>query len=547
MQGKALALIFLAYFTNNGLTLVEANLPKVCYNTSTCVLGRFMRGNENCSYEAFLGIPYAKPPIGELRFSNPEEAVLWQGTLPALYAKPDCIQKNYIQQYPTITGSEDCLYLNVYRPKKRTADKLPVLFYIHGGGFFSGSPNPLNLGPEYFMDTSEVIVVVPAYRLGPFGSELGTKMGSTIRFLLGGDADRVTIFGHSAGGTAVNFHLLSAASEDLFHNAFIMSGVATAQFARPLSDPQAQVVQLAKALGLRGADYMDSTDLVKILRGVNARMLLRAVDDLKLWNVHPLATFRPNIELDTWPGAFLTDYQTEFRVSNEPKPLIIGHMPSRGEGLVLALRLASNAKLRKEFNANFMKSLSIILDLSAESDTEEVMSNLVNTYMDGNYEVNAATLNGFLELLGDAYFAHPTYKTIEANLRSNTTSLRGLIKFGYRGRYSYSKLYTGSSKNFGPAHVDDSLFLFKNPVSFPAGYPKTSREAALVKRYVGLLVDFAKTGNAAAFDDMAECTYDAFTQGACEHLWIENGAEPFQTCDVWETDHFDLWDEIIGY
>lgn len=69
MQGKALALIFLAYFTNNGLTLVEANLPKVCYNTSTCVLGRFMRGNENCSYEAFLGIPYAKPPIGELRFS----------------------------------------------------------------------------------------------------------------------------------------------------------------------------------------------------------------------------------------------------------------------------------------------------------------------------------------------------------------------------------------------------------------------------------------------------------------------------------------------
>lgn len=83
--------------------------------------------------------------------------------------KPDCIQKNYLLPVPIISGSEDCLYLNVYRPTKRRTQLLPVMVYIYGGGFFSGSSSSLLQGPERFMDAEEVILVTFNYRLGPFG------------------------------------------------------------------------------------------------------------------------------------------------------------------------------------------------------------------------------------------------------------------------------------------------------------------------------------------------------------------------------------------
>lgn len=86
--------------------------------------------------------------------------------------RTDCIQKNYLLPTPIVYGEEDCLYLNVYRPEIPTRfrpSSLPVMVYIHGGGFFGGSAGPGVSGPEYFMDSGEVILVTVAYRLGPFG------------------------------------------------------------------------------------------------------------------------------------------------------------------------------------------------------------------------------------------------------------------------------------------------------------------------------------------------------------------------------------------
>ncbi|XP_054737014.1 juvenile hormone esterase-like [Anastrepha obliqua] len=568
MKRNILLFVFFLYCSNIGP--IRALLPKVCLDESNCVLGKYMRGFETQLFEAFLGIPYAQPPIGDLRFSNPEEAKPWNGTLKAKVPKPDCVQKDYIQPASPSFGSEDCLYLNVYRPQNlNITEKLPVLFYIHEGGFFGGSSSPLMEGPEYFMDTKEVILVVPAYRLGLFGflstndeqmtgnfglkdQNLALKWVNTFISAFGGDPDRVTISGHSAGAASVHFHTLSPASKGLFQNAILMSGAANAFYAKPLEDPKAQVIKLAESAGIKGAANLSSTELVKALRKIRKIKLLKAADNLKSWDVYPLVTFRPNIEKSQWPNSFLTEDIFASLAANSSSisvPWIIGNVPSKGEGLVMALRLASSPILRANFNKEFDNLLRIILELPDTNKTSAVINCAVSKYMNGVHELNDETLDGFLELLGDASFIYPTYKTIQAHLNTNdegASNLTGIIKFDYSGPYSYSEIYTGSSTNFSTVHYDDSLFLFKVPLVFRKGYLIASPEAALVRRYVGLYVEFAKTGKVKEFENIGTCTKNSFDEGECEYLSITKSSELFQTDNSWDTERMKLWNKAYN-
>ncbi|KAJ9594872.1 hypothetical protein L9F63_013833 [Diploptera punctata] len=99
--------------------------------------GTTMTSRSGRTFHAFLGIPYAQPPVGDLRFKAPEPPGMWPGVLNATADGPMCMQKNYMDANPQVQGQEDCLYLNVY-----THDVMMV--YIHGGGFFSGT------GASYF-------------------------------------------------------------------------------------------------------------------------------------------------------------------------------------------------------------------------------------------------------------------------------------------------------------------------------------------------------------------------------------------------------------
>ncbi|XP_036331501.1 venom carboxylesterase-6-like [Rhagoletis pomonella] len=681
MRRNVLILLFFVYCSNFRFT--GAIIPKVCLNNSTCLLGKFMLGYQTSLFEAFLGIPYAKPPLGDLRFSNPVEAELRNGTILTKIPKPNCIQKNYVQTAAPITGSEDCLYLNVYRPKNYTSKNLPVLFYIHGGGFFSGSASPFVEGPEYFMDTNEVILVVPAYRLGPFGflstndeempgnfglkdQNLALKWVNTHISAFGGNSSRVTIFGHSAGAASAHFHMVSPASKGLFQGAILISGDANAPYAKPVPDPKTQAIELAHFAGVKGAAGLNTTELVKALRKINKVTLLSAIDKLKISNSYPLVTFRPNTEDSNWPNAFLTEeaFATLSGDFNSiTVPTIIGNVPAKGEGMVLALRLASNQQLRNKFNSNFKPLLSAILDIPEVEASDAVLEKLVSVYMQGTYYLNDYTLNGFLELLGDANFIYPAYRTIKSsfnsgnsctdtattesatattdistsqtssatattdistsqtssatattdistsqtssatattdistsqtssdaadicpvnafyadavigpdeldsdisresavNLSSDNTqdsssdataeclsNVIGIIKFDYSGPYSFSKIYTGSYKNFSTAHGDDSLFLFRASQTFPSGYAKTSPEAALVKRYVDLYVEFAKTGKVTQFEEMDTCTKASLEDGQCQYLSIVKDVEPFRIDSAWNIDRLQMWDEIYN-
>ncbi|XP_033228894.1 uncharacterized protein LOC117180506 [Belonocnema kinseyi] len=183
-------------------------------------------------YSAFLGIPYGQPPTGKLRFANPVAADRWEGIRAANTFGRKCIQLDVNNK---IRGAEDCLFLNVYTPLIKLYSSsmkntlLSVMVWIHGGSFTGGSSN--KYGAQYLLD-KDVILVTINYRLGIFGflssgdsvapgnfgmkdQVLALKWVHTNIEAFGGDKNRVTLFGQSAGGASVSLHAISKASNGI--------------------------------------------------------------------------------------------------------------------------------------------------------------------------------------------------------------------------------------------------------------------------------------------------------------------------------------------
>jgi len=202
----------------------------------------------------WLGLPYAAPPVDDLRWRAPAPPAAWQGVRQALQPGSPCLQYaspfGGVDTAPTDTpvGDEDCLYLNVYAPRTATATSfLPVMLWIHGGGNTIGTATRYDGGN--LAATQNVVVVTVNYRLGPFGwfrnnalrvdamSDAERSGNFAILDLVralewveshiagfGGDPAKVTVFGESAGGANTLALLLSPSAVGLFHRAIIQSG-----------------------------------------------------------------------------------------------------------------------------------------------------------------------------------------------------------------------------------------------------------------------------------------------------------------------------------
>ena len=199
---------------------------------------------------AFLGLPYAAPPVGDMRWKAPEPPAKWKGKRDATRYGARCVQARVFDDmvFQDNGPSEDCLFLNVYTPAEaRNKSKLPVMFWIHGGGYSGGaSSEPRHNGD--FLPTKGVVLVTINYRLGVFGflatedlaKEAGGAAGNyglldmvaALRWVnanirnFGGDPGNVTIFGESAGSFAVSTLMASPLAQGLFHKAIGESGAA---------------------------------------------------------------------------------------------------------------------------------------------------------------------------------------------------------------------------------------------------------------------------------------------------------------------------------
>ncbi len=200
-----------------------------------------IRGKESGRTDEYLGIPYAAPPIGPLRWRPPQPPASWHGIRPATRFAPHCPQP--VGVFGRASTSEDCLYLNVFAPAGHRDSRLPVMVWIHGGGFVGGESDDYN--PSGLV-ANGVIVVTINYRLGALGfladAALADRPGgptgdyglmdqqAALRWVranmseFGGDPDNVTIFGESAGGQSVLLQLISPGARGLFARAIAESG-----------------------------------------------------------------------------------------------------------------------------------------------------------------------------------------------------------------------------------------------------------------------------------------------------------------------------------
>jgi para-nitrobenzyl esterase len=217
---------------------------------------RKVEGGEIVGYEnasgvlVWQGIPFAAPPLGELRWKAPRPPVPWEGRLEALAVGNECASQNMATtlENNVVEGNEDCLYLNIFSPASAGA-ALPVMFWIHGGANTIGSGGGSLYDGSALATRHEVVVVTINYRLGPFGWFTHPALRSTeasaednsgnygtldqihaLKWVqnniaaFGGDPGKVTIFGESAGGWNVLAMMASPLAKGLFHGAIAQSG-----------------------------------------------------------------------------------------------------------------------------------------------------------------------------------------------------------------------------------------------------------------------------------------------------------------------------------
>jgi para-nitrobenzyl esterase len=332
----------------------------------------------------FLQIPYAAPPVGDLRWRAPEPAEPWDGVRHETEFASACPQ-NASAQGPE-SMNEDCLYANVWSPSP-TPEDAPVMVWVHGGGNFAGSAGDLVPGTEqlwydgqFFASRHGVVVVTFNYRLGPFGffphpdlAEDGSPPGNQglldQRRLLewvhdnigafGGNPDNVTIFGESAGSADVCYHVASPRSRGLFHRAISQSGGCTWTDLPEAGDDDkvASMRAFATAVGCDDSAEDDASgDVPTCLRGLPTEQIMRHAEQ-------PEPSQGELIGGGDWSFGAVVDGDDGF-IPDQPRrrfdrgeiaevPYLLGSNDDEGRVFVLSLEVTNQAQYEAAVDQRF--------------------------------------------------------------------------------------------------------------------------------------------------------------------------------------------------
>jgi len=276
-----------------------------------------LKGAEKDGVLAFKGIPFAAPPLGELRWRAPQPVTPWTGVLDATQYKPDCAQLPFPSDAAPLGAgtSEDCLYANVWRPAAPSAEKRPVMVWIYGGGFVNGGSSPLVYAGNHFA-AQGIVFVSFNYRVGRFGffghpaltqEHLEEPHGNygymdqiaALQWVqrnvaaFGGDPKQVTLFGESAGGGSVLTMLTTPAAKGLFQRAIVESGGGRGMLMgqRYLSKTGPDGTPSAESLGINFAKANGIDDTTEAgLAALRALPADKVVDGLNMASMFQAAT-----------------------------------------------------------------------------------------------------------------------------------------------------------------------------------------------------------------------------------------------------------------
>ncbi|KAG3257103.1 cocaine esterase-like [Ictidomys tridecemlineatus] len=443
----------------------------------------------------FLGIPFAKPPVGPLRFAAPEPPEPWSGVRDATSHPAMCLQNADAlnlealnlgsTNLPPIPVSEDCLYLSIYAPAHaREGSNLPVMVWIHGGALVMGSASMLD--GSILAAIENVLVVTIQYRLGVLGFFSTGDQHATgnwgfldqvaaLRWVqqniahFGGNPDRVTIFGESAGGTSVSSLVVSPMSQGLFHGAIMESGVALLP---DLITSSSKVVSTMVA-HLSACGQVESEALVSCLRGKSEQEMLAIT---KAFSVIPAVV----------DGAFLPRHPQELLASADFQrvPSIIG-VNNDEYGWFLPMLLGP-PEIQKDLDRESTRAVLQKISTQMMKLPAECADLLMEEYMGDNKDPHTLRLQ-FQEMMADFMFVMPALQVAQYQ-----SSHAPVYFYEFQHRPSIFK-------NIKPPHVkadhgDELIFVFG---SFINGIriELTEEEKLLNRRMMKYWANFARNGN----------------------------------------------------
>ncbi|XP_043467867.1 esterase FE4-like [Leptopilina heterotoma] len=475
-------------------------------------------------YSAFLGIPFAEPPINNLRFSNPRPGKNWNGIRQANRFGNICPQYNGLK----ILGSEDCLFLNVFTPVVNftsSSKQYPVMVWLHGGVFYFGSGS--FYGAQNLLDRDIVLVTIN-YRLGIFGflttgdkaspgnyglkdQLLALKWIQSEIHNFGGDPKQVTLFGESAGAASITLHAISEQSKDLFQKYILQSGNLLSPWA--YRDNKAQKLHLRGIAGLLFCPYLFSKNLVKCMRRRSMRsiMLINSPFRFIAWT----PTNEPNIE-----GAFLTENPAFLVDRIRDMPFIAGI--NRNEGLIVTSflqRFKFLTTIVKLFSRLIVSFITNFLLSKNENLTEAVNKFYFNwKVIIGN---NKLFMTNATRFLSDAFFFYPQVKMLET-LAPRMKNSAYFYNFAYRGKFSFTNVTTGSNENIGVSHTDELNYLFPaSRVDYKLKSGNyTEKDDFIVDAMIDLWTSFATTGKPVSKNLETPDLWKPFDSKRSNHLMI---------------------------
>jgi para-nitrobenzyl esterase len=464
--------------------------PAVSQIQTAKVTGGEVRGVVKDGIASFKGIPFAAPPVGELRWRAPQPVKPWEGVRAANAFAPGPMQPAMVAivmgGQPNL--SEDCLYLNVWTPAKSAEERLPVMVWIYGGGFISGLTSVQVTDGTRLAQTGVVLVTI-AYRVGPFGflahPELSRESGkgsgcygiqdqvAGLRWVkdniaqFGGDSARVTIFGQSAGGISVNMLATVPAARGLFQRAISQSGGSMG----PVKNGEALEMSLVSLpmAEMAGQKYLRKlgVDSIKAARALSADEIQSVETASELQHaMSQMSSKKAVTGITFWPVAdgetLLGDGSELYEAGKfHDTPVLIGW--NSDEGAMFVHSKASPEEFETQLRANFGPAAEAMLSAYPHATAAEVFKSAK-------------------DIVRDVAFGWNTWTWAKLQTRKGRNKA-----FVY-----YFDQRTPSSPD-GSAHAAELGCVFRNIKSW-TGSP-TPRNAQLSELISAYWVNFAKSGD----------------------------------------------------
>ncbi|GAB6028307.1 hypothetical protein CHUAL_002481 [Chamberlinius hualienensis] len=503
------------------------------------ILGTIRNSTEGREFFSFLGIPFAEPPVDELRFAAPVKSGPWEGRLNATKEGKAC--------YQIVTlGQEDCLYLDVHTPKLPSPDSdlLPVYVYIYGGAFILGSETPLCYGPERYLN-HDMVVVFMNYRLGPFGFLSTYDAAAPGNFGLldqhlalewvrdniasfGGNPNDVTLGGESAGSDSTSFHVLSPKSAGLFHQAILESGSALTPWG-VIENPRYYANRLAEQVN---CTTDDSYEMLACLREVPPhhifeKSLAITVEELVL-------AFVPVVENpDDGPLFLWEDPLTLLQEGRFNKvPLIAGF--NRDEGCLI-YSVAEPVGLFRNVSSDYFFDVNLPLLIRILTDYRENLINISYAIKDFYYskidldDEHAVTRTN-IDVCSDMFMIPWVFKF------SNIAASHGVPVYNYALNYVGEHSFTNFTGEPDISHGEDLIYLF-NVFDVLQFMELNEADSAFSADFVQMFANFIISGNPTP--DGLPNRWPTTPFNSTQHISLDGASFPI--LPEYATDRMDFW------